>query len=234
MWETIQTILQRSWQLLSDQAIQLLPGILASLVILSFGVLLGWAAGHLADRLLRAAELDRLVNRLGLATSLESIGILSTVSFLARGFQWLIVLLSLMLALHALNPRLASDFVLRLLLYLPHLIVAALILRLGTLLSRYLARSVLIAAVNAQVPSARLLSGLTRAAVSMVTVAVALEHLGIGRATVLAAFCSLFGAGMLTVAIALGLASQDLVRRWLAECFESRPADQEHETIQHW
>ncbi len=202
MWQTLQTILERAWQLLQDQAVQLLPGILAGLVIVFLGVLLGWIAGRVADRLLRAVQLDRRAERLGLAASLESIGILSTVSLLARALQWLVILLALVLALYALNASLAEDLALRFFLYLPHLLVAALILCLGTLLSRFLARSVLIAAVNAEMRSARLLSGLTRVVVALVAVAVALEHLGIGRATVLAAFCIVFGAAMLTVAIA--------------------------------
>lgn len=234
MWQTIQTILQRSWQQLSDQALQVLPNLLAALVILVLGALLGRGVGRIAQRLLRAAELDRRAARLGIAASLESIGILSTVRFLGHALEWLIILLALMLALYSLSPALASDLILRFLLYLPHLIVAFAILGLGMLLSRFLARSVLIAAVNAQMRSARLLAGLTRVAVVLAAVAVAFEHLGIGRATVLAAFSILFGGAVLAAAIALGLGSQDLVRRWLAERFDGKPEEEKHETLHHW
>lgn len=234
MWQTLETILEKSRQQLVDQAVFLLPNLLAGLVILLFGVLTGWVAGGLANRLLRAAQLDRRADRWGIASSLESIGILSTVRLLARAFQCLVIFLALMLALYSMNPGLASDLALRFFLYVPHLIVATVILGLGTLLGRYLSRSVLIAAVNAQMRLARLLSGLTRVAIMLVAVAVALEHLGIGRATVLAAFSILFGAAMLTVALALGLGSQDLVRRWLAERFDSGPADETTEPIHHW
>lgn len=234
MWEMIQTVFQKFWQQLYDQAVQLLPGLLAALVILLLGVLLGWMAGRVADRLLRAAQLDQRADRLGIAHSLERIGILSTVHLLARAFQWSVILLASILALHSIAPSVASDLMLRLFRYLPHLIVAGLILCAGTLFSRFLARGVLLAAVNAQMPSARLLSGLTRVGILLVAVAVAFEHLGIGQTTVLVAFSILFGAAMLTVSLALGLGSQDLVRRWLHERFDAQPTEEPHETIHHW
>jgi len=234
MWETIQTILQKSWQLLHDEAILLLPGLLTGLLILLVGVLLGRIAGRVADRLLRAAQLDQRADRLGIASSLERIGIISTVSLLARIFQWSVILLALILALHSMAPTVAADLMLRFFGYLPHLIVAGVILCVGTLLSRFLARGVLLAAVNAEMRAARLLSEVTRIAVVLVAVAVAFEHLGIGRTTVLVAFSILFGSAMLAAALAVGLGSRDLVRRWLSERFDAQPTDDQHEPIHHW
>lgn len=234
MFETMQAILERSWQLLAEEAMEILPNALAGLVILVLGVLVGVLFRRIAQRLLGATQLDRRAQRLGLAGTLESIGILSCVRFLAQALEWLIILLAFMLAFYSLSPRLASDLALRFLLYLPHLAVALVILGAGTLLSRFLARSVLIAVVNAELRSARLLSGLTRAGVLLVAVAMAFEHLGIGKTTVLVAFAILLGGAMLTVAIALGLGSQDLVRRWLAERFGAKPEEAHSETIHHW
>ncbi len=234
MFETIKAILERSWQLLTAEAIEILPNTLAGLVILALGVLFGLLFRRIAQRLLGATQLDRRAQRLGLAGTLESIGILSAVQFLAHALEWLMILLAFMLAFYSFSPRLASDVAMRFLLYVPHLAVALVILGAGTLLSRFLARSVLIAAVNAELRSARLLSGLTRAGVLLTAVAMAFEHLGIGKTTVLVAFAILLGGAMLTVAIALGLGSQDLVRRWLAERFGPRPAQDREEVLHHW
>jgi hypothetical protein len=68
----------------------------------------------------------------------------------------------------------------------------------------------------------------------LVAVAVALEHLGIGRVTVLIAFAILFGGIMLATALAVGLGSQDIVRRWLAQYLERDEIRQDDTGIRHW
>jgi hypothetical protein len=233
MLYAIKTVLEKAWQQLSSQASSLLPNLLAAFVIILLGALLGWVVRRVAGRVFHAADLDRRADRWGLASSLESLGILSTVRLLARALEWLVIFLSLILALYSLSPALASDLTLRFLLYLPHLFVAAAILAAGLLLSRFLARGVLIAAVNAEMPAARLLSTLTRVAVMLVAIAASLEHLGVARTTVLTAFAIVFGGAVLSAALALGLGSQDLVRRWLAGQFDQRPPHDAKEPFHH-
>jgi len=226
MLYAIAAVLRKAWMQLGALASSLLPNIIAALVILMLGSALGWMAGLVANRLLRAAQIDRRINLLGLSPSLETLGIASGVRLLARVFQWFVVLLAAILALYSLNARVAADLATRLLLYIPALVMAVLILLLGFVLSRFLARGVLIAAVNARIASARLLSALTRAAVMVVAVAASLEHLALARATVFAAFVILFGGAVFCAALALALGSQPLVQRWLEEHFRpGRSAD---------
>ena len=92
---------------------------------------------------------------------------------------------------------------------------------------------VLIAAVNSELPSARLLSCLTKGGVMLMAAAIALEQVGIGRMTVLIAFTILFGGVTLAAAIAVGLGAQDTVRQWMASRAAPRAAG-EPETIRHW
>jgi hypothetical protein len=139
-----------------------------------------------------------------------------------------------MLALYSLDARLASDLAERFFLYLPHVLVGAAILVGGGLAARFLGRSVLIAAVNGEIPGARVLASATRAGVMLLAGAIAVEHLGIGRATLLTAFAILFGGATLAAALALGLGLQDVVRRWAASQFGEPARPPEHEPIQHW
>ena len=69
----------------------------------------------------------------------------------------------------------------------------------------------------------------------LVAVAVAFEHLGIGRGTVLTAFAILFGGVTLAAALAVGLGSQDVVRRWWAskDADAASPA-RTRGPIDHW
>ncbi len=92
---------------------------------------------------------------------------------------------------------------------------AILILIAGTLIARFLARSVLIGAVNAQLQYARFLSLGVKWLVLVLTAAMVLEHLEIGGGVVLMAFGILFGGIVLTLSLAVGLGSRDLVSRSL-------------------
>jgi hypothetical protein len=209
-------VMDQAWRQLQAQAIQIVPRLFASGLVVVLGLLAAFVVGRAARWALRWMHLDRRAARLGLASQLEAIGITSSVAAVTRLLQFSILLAASILALYSVDPRLASDLAEQFLLYLPHLFVGAGLLAIGVGLARFAGRSVLIAAVNAELPWARLLAGLTKGAVLITAGAIALEQLGIGRLTVLVAFTILFGGATLAAAIAVGFGSQDLVRQWMA------------------
>ena len=87
------------------------------------------------------------------------------------------------------------------------------------MLSRFLGRSVLIAAVNAGLPAAQVLAGLTRFLVILLTVVAALDEFGISRTTIIVTFAILFGGMVAAAAIAFGLGGRDLARELLQSQF---------------
>lgn len=236
MWQTLAAILGETWRQFVGRTVDVLPNVLASLLFLVVGIALAVVIGRLSLWLFTVAQVNRGAARLGIGASLERLGVTSVSHLLARVLKWLIVILAFIPALFSLDARLASDLLSRTFLYLPHLLIAVALLLVGTVLSRFLGRSVLIAAVNHEIRAARLLAGATRVGIMLVATAVALEHLGIGRATVLVAFTILFGGLMLTASLALGLGSQDLVRRWLARLLETDDGARKREDagIHHW
>lgn len=225
---------EQVWQQFQVQALALLPKVMGSGLVLLLGLLTALVVGRLAAWMLRSAHTDRWAARLGLSSPLETIGVGSSVAALARLLQMAILLSTSILALYAVDTRLASDLAERFLLYVPHLVVGGVILAAGVVLARMAARSVLIGAVNAGVPSARLLAGLTKAAVMLTAGAIALEQVGIGRMTVLIAFTVLFGGATLAAAIAIGLGAQDVVRQWMTGHGGAVPPARDAETISHW
>lgn len=235
MTHSIGTVLGEAWQRFFEQAVWILPHVLAGLIVLGLGVLLALAVQRFGNSLRLASRIDRRLARIGVSSALESIGIRSSVAAIAGVLKWSIIFAAAMLALYSLDARLASDLAERFFLYLPHALVAVAILAGGGVAARFLGRSVLIAAVNGEMPGARLLAGATRVGVMLLAISIAFEHLGIGRATLLTAFAILFGGATLAAALALGLGLQDLVRRWAAERFPApQPHAGEHEPIQHW
>ena len=141
----------------------------------------------------------------------------SPAALIARASFWACVLLGLIIGVSAFDASYATAATLQssLLPYLTRVVGAAFLLIAGTLIARFLARSVLIGAVNAQLQYARFLSLGIKWLVLVLTAAMVLGHLQIGGNVVELAFGILFGGIVLTLALAVGLGSRDLVSRSL-------------------
>ena len=133
----------------------------------------------------------------------------------------------------AVEETLNSQLTVRLFEYLPNVAAAILVLIVGTVVARYLARSVLIEAVNMNLQYARLLSVGVKWLVMVCTIAMALDHLQIGSDIVHLAFGILFGGIVLALALAVGLGSKELVSRSLERESNRLPTVDTEEPIRH-
>jgi hypothetical protein len=233
MWQVVQQVLAQAWQQFAVQSLALLPNVLASLLFLLIGATLAVVAGRVAKFLLRRSAVERRATRLGLTAWLERAGILSATAVVVRLVQVVFALMTAALVLYSLDAALASDLTKRFFLYLPDLAVGVTIFVIGILAARVVSRSVLIGAVNRGIGTAKLLASLTRGGIVLVSSAVALEHLGIGRTIVPYALLILLGGVTLALALAVGLGSREVVERWIEEQL-SPPSPQEADEIRHW
>ena len=126
-----------------------------------------------------------------------------------------IVVAGLLIGVAAFDSELTSELVRSVFAYVPNMMGAILVLLVGTVAARFLARSVLIGAVNLNLEYARLLSAGVKCLVNVLAVAMALEHLRIAVGIVELAFGILFGGIVLALALAVGLGSKDLVTKSL-------------------
>jgi len=190
-----------------------IPGLLALLMILVLTVLAAFLVEAVLRRILLRFRFDDRVTQWGLPelAGWEPARRPSTVT--AQLSFWIVVLLGLLAGISALDPSLTSVLVVRLFDYLPKVAAAAAVSIAGFLLARFLARSVLISAVNLQIQSARLLSLGVKWLVMVLTAAMAMDHLGIGGPIVQLAFAILFGGIVLTLSLAVGLGSKEMVSR---------------------
>lgn len=211
---------------LGHAALASLSSLMGVLILILLGLIVGWLAKEMVYRLLRALRFDRLCERLGVGQEIERLGLARSCSYLAgQVIQGVVVLTALLAGLNAARTSWTQNLVERFFLYLPHLVAAMLVLIVGTLVSRFLGRSVLIAAVNAGMPSARLLAGLTRVFVMVLATVAALDEVGISRTTIIVTFAILFGGLVTAAAIAFGLGARDLARELLQSQFRPQPPD---------
>lgn len=217
-----------------QQALASLPGLTAMLILIVLGLALAWLAKEVVYRVLRALNFDRLCDRTGVGLVVERLGLARSSSYLAgQAVQGLVIVIALLAGLNALGTTLTRNLVERFFMYLPHVLAALVVLMVGALVSRFLGRSVLIAAVNARMPSARLLAGLTRFFVMTLAVVAGLDELGISRTTIIVTFAILFGGVVTAAAVAFGLGARDLARDVLQSQFRPRSKEEVEDPLRH-
>jgi hypothetical protein len=208
---------------------QFLPRVLVMLMIIIVGWLIAILSKAVVRRALALAKFDALSESAGTAQWLRDAALPAPRDLVASLTFWVVWIVFLLLGVNALEVVPLRDQISQLLLFLPQIFVAVLILFVGFLLANFLARAALLAAVNANLPFARLLAGSVRFLVVLLTVSMALEQIALGHRTVLIAFTILFGAVMLALAIAFGIAGQHLARQVLQKNFSPAEPEKEEE-----
>ncbi len=213
MWEQVDRVLRQAMARIADHVAEFLPGVLVALILVVLTFVVAVVMRLVFLRALRAFEFDRRAGQLGFAPPSASAA--SPSQTVARVAYWAFVVLGLLVSLTALDASLPSRLALSVFEYVPDLLAALLILIVGAITAQFLARSVLIGAVNMRMQSARLLSLAVKWLVLLVAVAMALDHLHIGRTILVLAFGILFGGVVLATALAIGLGAKDVVARAL-------------------
>jgi hypothetical protein len=215
-----------------DRLAVILPGLIAMILLVAAGLVLGWLARALVTRVARALGLDRHLERWGLVPSLRRSGVFRTpADILGSVAFWAIFLVFASLGVDSLGfPGSTSALILA---FLPPLFAATLILVVGLLVATFLSQGVLVAAVNAGVPEARLLARAVQWGVLLFAGATALTHLGIGKEMVLVAFGISFGGLVFALALAFGLGGRTIARDILARRLRREAAPPRDETLTH-
>ena len=215
MWDQVERALNQSTTQVLSQLASILPGFAALLLAILVSTVIAWVLSFLLRRVMERFEFDDLLHRWGFAALREWSPSESPSLLLARIVFWSVVLLGGLIGIAALDASLTSQLVLQLFTYLPNVVAAVLVLLLGNIIARFLARSVLIGAVNLNLQYARLISTGVKWMILVLAVAMALDHLAIGGSIVHIAFGILFGGIVLALSLAVGLGSKELVSRSL-------------------
>jgi hypothetical protein len=201
-----------------------LPGLLALLIAVVVLAAIGALLALILRRILTAAKFDERYARTQSANVTDWSPGHSPTALVARVAFWVCVILGCIIGISAFDASYAGNSQISAILipYLTHSVGAILILIAGTVIARFLARSILIGAVNLQMQYARFLSLGVKWLVLVLAAAMALDHLEIGGVVVELAFGILFGGIVLTLALAIGLGSRDLVSRSLEKSADPR------------
>lgn len=217
MWQQVELALRQSAHRALVTLANFLPGILALLVAVILLTIIGAAVAALLRRLLVSMRFDERLSRNPIVPLTEWSPSNSPTLLATRAAFWGCVVLGFVIGILAFDAAYSGTYQMSVILlpYLTHSVGAIIILILGNLIARFLSRSVLIGAVNSNFQYARFLSMGVKWMVLVITAAMVLDHLQIGGEIVDLAFGILFGGIVLTLSLAIGLGSRDIVSRSL-------------------
>ncbi|HET6178802.1 MAG TPA: hypothetical protein VFE61_17875 [Candidatus Sulfotelmatobacter sp.] len=192
-----------------------LPRTIVMLIIAFIGWVIAYLLKVLVRSVLRVTKFSKLSENSGASQLLNQAALPSSTELLSRFVFWVAWVAFILLGVSVLGIVGLQEYVARFFLFLPRMFVALVILFFGLLAASFFSRAVLLASVNANIHSPRLLSLSVRVIISIFALSMVFEVLGVAEQTMLMAFGTAFGAVMLGLAIAFGIGGKDLAREFL-------------------
>jgi hypothetical protein len=196
---------------------------LPRLIVMLILAFVGWVIAYLAKVILRSIlgliKFDKLSENTGASQLLTKASLPSATEMLSRFVFWVAWLGFILLGVSVLGILGLQEQIAKFFLFLPRLFVAMFLMFFGLLAASFFSRAALLAAVNANVPSPRVLGLAVRSIIIVFVLSIVFEELGLAEQTMLVAFGIAFGALMLGLAIAFGIGGRNLAQRFLEEKF---------------
>jgi hypothetical protein len=230
MWQIFVIDLTQASRDIEQRIAQFLPRLLVMLVIVVVGWLIAYVLKSVIRSILRVTKFDKLSEDAGASQLLKKAALPPSSELLSRFVFWVAWLGFILVGISVLGVVGFEEHITRFFAFLPRLFVAMFVFFFGLLASSFFSRAALLASVNANLPSPKLLSLTIRTMIIVFSISVGVEAVGVGENTMLVAFALMFGALMLGLALAFGLGGQDLARKYLERRF-ARPRGEEDDDL---
>ena len=198
-----------------------IPSIVGALVILAIGWILSRILARLTRTLLERAGVDRLYSEHGADVYGETGARIIPSNVGGELIKWLVRLVFLVAAANLLGLTQISTLLNQVILWIPNLIVAAVILLVAPLIGRFLRGLIEVAAGQMGFTNAGLLGRIAEAAVIAFAVVIAINQIGIAANLVNALFIGVIAALSLAFGLAFGLGGREvaaqLTQQWYAQ-----------------
>ncbi len=219
MWELIVAELTQATREIVGSTARFLPHLLEMLIIVVVGWIIAYLLRYTLRSVLRLIRFDKISEHAGAAQLLHKAALPAPSELLSRFVFWLAWLGFILIGISVLDIVGMQEHISNFFGFLPRLFAGLFLLFVGLLGASFFSRAALLAAVNANLPSPRLVSLTIRALMVVFTVSMCFEEIGLAEHTVLVTFTLVFGALMLGLSIAFGLGGRDLARRYLEKRF---------------
>jgi hypothetical protein len=181
----------------------------------------GWLAAKVVrfavERGLRAVNFNVLAERAGMDGFLQQGGIeTDTTGIFGLIAYWVVILAALIIAFNSLGLTYITDLLRQVVLFVPHVIVALLILAFGAYFARFVGTTVTTYCRNVGIQDADVLGTIAQYAIIAFVVLIALDQVSVGGQIVRESFLIILAGVVFGLALAFGLGG----RRWAAAMLE--------------
>src|SRR3989442_2304487 len=205
MWQTIIKELTQATLDMVHGILQFLPRLAGMLIVVVFGWVIAYILKSILRTILRLARFDKLSEHAGATKLLKKAALPSSTELLSRFVFWVAWIGFILIGVSVLGIVGMQEHVGRFFGFLPRLFAALFVFFFGLLASSFFSRAALLAAVNAKLPSPRLISSTIRTLIIVFSVSIGFDVHSLAEHTVLVAFSIVFGSLMLGLALAFGI-----------------------------
>jgi len=199
---------------LQENLFAFLPKLLGAIFIIFIGILLAYLLRAIIQHLTK--RLDQLATD-RIRSGLSRIGIKNSASEMVGNIVfWIILLFCLTIATETLGLPVVTTWLSGIALYLPRILAAILICIVGLGGSVLLRDIILRATTSAGIMYGHILAKLSQTAVVLVSVLIAIEHIGIGISVITGIITIVIGAILFGMALAFGLGARTSISNILA------------------
>jgi hypothetical protein len=214
--QSIDMLLETSREFLHQFAV-FLPRLALALLVLAVGWLFAKGARFAVAKALRAVNFNVLTERAGTDNFLQQAGMRGdTCTLFGLLAYWLVMVAALIIACNGLGLPYVADLLGRVVLFFPKLLVAMLVIILGSYCARFVGGAVRAHCQESRIPDADMLGRITRYLIMTFVVMIALSQVEIGGDIVQRTFLVLLAGLVLALALAFGLGG----REWAAAMLE--------------
>ena len=183
-----------------------LPRLVAAIVLLLVGWLIAVLLGKLAWHIVKLLQIDKGLESLGFKRLWERSGFkLNTSYFFYEVVKWFFIVVFLMASVDILGLSEVAVFLRSVVVYIPNVIVAAVILLAGLLVAGFVAHVVRGSIKAAQFSSANLLAAIAKWSIIVFSLLVALSQLGVATEIIRIVIIGIVAAASLAFGLAFGL-----------------------------
>ena len=208
-------VLNTSFQNLWTGVILFIPNLIVAIVILAIGWAIGVAIGKAITHLIKVIKFDEALRRAGFESVIKRSGLnLDSGHFLGSLVKYFTIVVFLIASFDVLGLNQVTAFLQQVVIgYLPQLIIAVLILLVGAVVGDVLSRIVVASARTASLSQANFLGTVSRWAVWVFAILVALSQMGIAGAFIQTLFTGFVVAVSLALGLSFGLGGQAAAAR---------------------
>lgn len=199
------------------QFISIIPNIVAALVVFFVGWSIAIGLGRLVEKLMLMLRINNAFDSVtGLKRAVEQAGLkLDIAHFVGEIFKWFLIIVTLLASTDILGLNQVSQFLTSVLLYIPNVVVAAVILVISVVLANFVYRTVLASVEAAGFTSGGAIAAICKWSILVFALLAALLQLNVATQLLQTFLTALFAMIAIAGGLAFGLGGKDLATKWL-------------------